>query len=123
MNSKKRNENRSSHPDELIAKYDALLVNLKGIERKGAAMPYTSFNGHMFSFINKEGLMGLRLPDGEREAFLKKFKTTLCVEHGTVLKEYVLVPEKLFANTKELEPYLLSSFEFVKSLKPKPTKK
>jgi hypothetical protein len=35
-------------------------------------MPYTSLNGHMFSFLTETGTMALRLPAGEREAFLKK---------------------------------------------------
>lgn len=39
--------------------------------------------------------MALRLPDDEREAFLKKYKTSLCERHGTVMKEYVVVPDAL----------------------------
>jgi hypothetical protein len=46
-------------------------------------MPYTSLNGHMFSFLTKTGKLALRLPEPERDAFLKKYKTTLCEQQGS----------------------------------------
>ncbi len=48
------------------------------VERKGATVPYTSLNGHMFSYLSKEGKLAIRLPAQEREAFLKKYKAS-CV--------------------------------------------
>ena len=77
----------------------------------------------MFSYLGKSGLMALRLPEGERIAFLKKYKTTLYHAYGIIQKEYVTVPESLLKNTKELKKYLDISYEYVKSLKPKPTRK
>ena len=41
--------------------------------------------------------------------------------HGKA--EYVTVPDALLANTEELKPYLDMSFEYVKGLKPKASKK
>ena len=93
------------------------------LERKGATTPYTSVNGHMFSFLTKTGTLALRLPSEEREAFLKKFKTKLCEQHGTVLKEYVEVPEALLKKTRKLKKYFDLSYAYVSSLKPKPTKR
>lgn len=55
-------------------------------------MPYTSVNGHMFSFLDKNGEMGLRLPQPERDEFIKKYDTKLLVQHDKVMKEYVVVP-------------------------------
>ena len=72
-------------------------------------MPYTSFNGNMFSFLDKHGSCGIRLPEKEREDFLKKYKTKLFETHGTVLKEYVTVPDDLLQKTKELKKCLLSA--------------
>jgi TfoX/Sxy family transcriptional regulator of competence genes len=43
--------------------------------------------------------------------------------HGAIMKEYVAVPENLLKNTKELRTYLDISYEYVKTLKPKPQKK
>ena len=45
----------SSIPAERIEQYDRLIATLPGIERKGATVPYTSLNGHMFSFLTPTG--------------------------------------------------------------------
>jgi TfoX/Sxy family transcriptional regulator of competence genes len=39
------------------------------------------------------------------------------------MKEYVTVPDGLLRNTKELKKYLEASYEYARTLKPKPTKK
>jgi len=39
------------------------------------------------------------------------------------MKEYVTVPDSLLKDTKTLQQYFQLSYEYVKSLKPKPTKK
>ena len=43
--------------------------------------------------------------------------------YGTIMKEYVAVPDALLKNTKELQKYLELSYEYVKTLKPKPSKR
>jgi TfoX/Sxy family transcriptional regulator of competence genes len=103
--------------------YEKLVATNPKVERKGATMPYTSVNGHMFSFLTKTGALALRLPTEEREAFLKKYKTKLCEQHGAVLEEYVEVPSALLAKTQELKRFFDLSYDYVASLKPKPTKK
>ena len=103
--------------------YEKLVASNPAVERKGAATPYTSLNGHMFSFLTASGSLALRLPTAEREAFMKKQKTTLCEQYGTVMKEYVVVPDALLKKTKELKKHFDMSFEYVGSLKPKPTKR
>lgn len=110
-------------PGKRIEEYDDVIAHLRGIERKGASMPYTSLNGHMFSFLTKDGTLALRLPDEAREAFLKKHKTTLCEQHGVVLKEYVVVPEKLWKKVTDLQGYFTMSYNYTSSLRPKPTTK
>jgi hypothetical protein len=109
----------SSIPTGNLELYERLVATTASVERKGATMPYTSVNGHMFSFLTKEGKLALRLPTGDREAFLKKYKTKLCEQHGTVLKEYVEVPDALLKKTAELKPYFDQSYAYVASLKPK----
>ena len=103
--------------------YEKLVATNPSVERKGISMPYTSVNGHMFSLLTKTGTLALRLPAEEREAFLKKYKTTLSEQYGKVMKEYVDVPDALLQNTQELKTYFDLSFAYIKSLKPKPTKK
>jgi TfoX/Sxy family transcriptional regulator of competence genes len=39
------------------------------------------------------------------------------------MKEYVTVPDSLLKNTKELRKYLETSYAYIGTLKPKPTKK
>lgn len=120
MSAKKENK---VIPPTRLALYDNLIQSIPNLERKGVTLPYTSWNGHMFSFLSQDGSLGIRLPQAQRENFIKKYKTTLCTAHGTVLKEYAAVPEKLFRNTGELIEYFAYSFEYVKTLKPKPAKK
>jgi hypothetical protein len=115
---------RSPIPAEKIALYEKLLAAHPEIERKGADNPYSSLNGNMFSLLlSPEGRMALRLPKDAREEFLKKHKTTLFEAYGAVMKEYVAVPDALLQNTKEMRKYLGLSYEYAKTLKPKPTKK
>jgi len=103
--------------------YEKLVATNPVVERKGATMPYTSHNGHMFSLFGKEGKLGLRLPKDEREQFLSKYQTKLFEQYNSVMKEYVEVPDELLLNTEELKKYFDISYAYVSSLKPKPTKK
>jgi hypothetical protein len=77
----------------------------------------------MFSYLSKEGKLELRLPVGEREAFLKKYKARLCEAYGRVQPEYVEVPDSLLASTGELKKFFDSSYAYAASLSPKPTSK
>ncbi len=110
-------------PSDKLELYEKLVATNPSVERKGATVPYTSLNGHMFSYLSKEGKLALRLPAAEREAFLKKYKTTLCQAYGIVQPEYVVVPDSLLSSTRELKKYFDCSYEYVSSLKPKPTTK
>jgi TfoX-like protein len=102
--------------------YDKLIATIPSIERKGDANPYTSLNGNMFTLLHQSRL-AIRLPADEREKFLKKYKTNLFEAYGTVMKEYVTVPDDLLPKTMELKKYLELSYSYAKTLKPKPTKK
>ena|SRR5215472_13375291 len=106
-----------------LALYEKLLAAIPEVELKGATHPYTSLNGHMFSCLHPPGSLALRLPEAEREKFLKKYKTTSFESYGVVQKEYVTVPDKLLKNTKELQKYFAMSYQYVQSLKPKSSTK
>jgi hypothetical protein len=108
---------------EKLALYEKVLQTNPKIERKGDANPYTSLNGNMFTLLHSSGTLAFRLPNGEREKFLKKHKTTLFEAYGTVMKEYVVIPDSLLKKTTELAPYLAISYDYAKTLKAKPTKK
>jgi len=113
---------KSANPPEKVELYDKLIATNPKIERKGANNPYTSLNGNMFTLLNPPGHLAIRLPEAEREKFIKKYKTTLFEAYGVVMKEYVAVPDSLLSKTKELSRYLDLSYEYAKTLKPKPRK-
>jgi hypothetical protein len=84
-------------------------------------MPYTSLNGHMFSYLEKDGTVVLRLPAEARSAFIERYRSRLHQAHGIVQREYVDVPSHLLADTAALQGYFETSLAYVSSLKPKPT--
>jgi TfoX/Sxy family transcriptional regulator of competence genes len=114
---------KSSIPPDKSELYDKLIATHPKIERKGAAMGYTSLNGHMFSLLGPSGTLALRLPEAEREKFLTKYKAKLHEAYGAVMKEYVSVPDSLLENTNELRKYLAISYDYIATLKPKPANK
>lgn len=114
---------KNNIPSAKLELYEKLVATNPAIQRKGAANPYTSLNGHMFTYLNPSGSLALRLPKDEREKFLKKYKTKLFEAYGAVMAEYVTVPDSLLEDTKELRKYFDVSYQYVGTLKPKPSKK
>ena len=92
---------KSPIPAEKVEAYEKLVATLPEVERKGADNPYTALNGNMFTLLHSpEGRLAIRLPEDEREKFLKKYKTKLFEAYGTVMKEYVAVPDALLEKPK-----------------------
>jgi hypothetical protein len=114
---------KSEIPVEKLELYEKLVATNPKVQRKGASVPYTSLNGHMFSYLNSSGLMALKLCKDDIEEFLKKYKTTLFKAYGIVQKEFVTVPDSLLRNTSVLKTWFDKSYEYVNGLKPKTTKK
>ena len=107
-----------------LAWYDKVIATNGAVVRKGDTVPYTSLNGNMSSALHKDGTVALRLPSPAREAFLKKYKTTLAAHYGVVQPEYVVVPDTLLAQDRRgLKPYFDASVAYVAGLKPKATAK
>jgi hypothetical protein len=109
--------------EEKIELYNKLVATYPDAVRKGDTMPYTSLNGHMYSYFTKDNFMALKLPEKERAAFLEQYKTTLVQQYGIIQKEYVTVPGSLLSNTGELQPWFALSYQYTSTLKPKPTAK
>jgi hypothetical protein len=106
----------SAIPAAKLARYEALIATDPSIERKGVTIPYTSVNGKMFTYLSPTGDLRLRLPDDERAAFIKKYRTKLATSNGVVMKEFVAVPPALLARTAELKPYLRKSRAYAEQL-------
>lgn len=109
--------------EEVLKAYDAVIATVPSVERKGDTVPYTSLNGHMFSYISKEGVLALRIPKDILEGFLKKYKTQNSSSYGIVQKEYADVPPNLLKKTADLAPYFQASYGYVRALKPKASAK
>ena len=110
-------------PGKAVDLFEAQLEKHPKIERKGANNPYTSVNGNMFSHVNKDGEVGLRLSKEDRERFIEEHDSAPLTSYGAVMREYVVVPESVLENERLFQSYLDKSFEYACSLKPKPTKK
>jgi hypothetical protein len=117
---------KTSVPPDKLELYDKLVAATPGIESKsnfGAA--YTSINGNMYSMISKHGVVGIRLPEEERLAFLEKYKTAIFRADPAwpPNPEYVAVPDALLSKTATLSRYLKISFDYASTLRPRPTSK
>ena len=110
---------KSKIPPEKLELFKKLIATSPEIKRKGDVHPYTSQNGHMFTYLDQTGTLGIRLPQAELDAFLKKYKSSLFVSYGVVKKDWATVPDALLKKTKGLKKYLDISYEYVKTLKPK----
>ena len=108
-------------PAEILQRYDDLIAANPTIKRSGASMPYTSVNGHMFSFLDPSGRMSLRLSPDDRTVFMDRYDTVLSEQHGRVMKEYVVVPDALLQQVGDLSDWLMRSHRWVSGLKPKAT--
>ena len=105
--------------DAVIKIYDEVVANNPNFERKGKTMPYTSSNGYMFSLVNKDNELGIRLSKEDTAAFDKAFGAQPFKSHGATMREYVLIPESLLGDSETLGNYLQKGFEYVMSLPPK----
>lgn len=105
--------------EETLKLYDELVSQCSDFKRKGKTMPYTSANGYMFSLLNKDGELGIRLPKDEGEKFKVDYDTTLFKSHGAVMRGYVLIPEKLYGETELLIETLNKGYQYVMRLEPK----
>lgn len=111
-------------PAEALELYTAAVTTSRsGSVVKGAKNPYTSRNGHMFSFLDIEGSMALRLSDDLRAAFLARYESGPVIQYGSVMQGYVSVPDGLLRATAELADWFARSHEWIGTLEPKPTKK
>ena len=111
-------------PPEALVLYQAV-VEASGSDAmiKGAKNPYTSRNGHMFSFLTQEGTMAIRLSDELGEQFQSEFDSGPVMQYGSVMRGYVSVPAELLSDPAALARWFDQSWDWIGSLPPKPTKK
>ncbi|HAA11784.1 MAG TPA: hypothetical protein DCE41_08845 [Cytophagales bacterium] len=113
----------STIPPEKIALYQKLLATDDRLEMKGKKFRYTSLNGHMFTYLDPTGTLGIRMSKEDQKAFGEQYGSEPFIQYNSVMRDYVKVPAGLFEDTETLAPWLQKSYEHIASLKPKPTTK
>lgn len=108
-------------PPDALARFEAMVALVPAVERKGATMPYTSRNGHMFSFLDAAGTIALRLPPAGRATFVARHGGPPVEQHGRVMADYVLLPDAMLDDPNELREWFEQAWDWVGSLAPKPT--
>lgn len=106
-----------------LQRYRNLVDASPGIALKGKKMPYTSMNGNMFSFLAPDGVLCLRLSADDCTAFMQAHGTEPVMQYGSVMRDYVAVPETLVSDGDALAALFRKSVENARSLKAKPTKR
>ena len=113
---------KKSSTDPLTV-YQSLVDKTPNLEIKGAKSNYTSLNGNMFSFLSTENQLALRFSDDDRTAFLAKHPGMECYQYGALMKHYVMIPETLLDNKRQMNALFKKCYANAQSLKPKPTKR
>jgi hypothetical protein len=119
-------EKRITAPEDKLELYRRLLNAAHGLaEKSNFGSAYTAVNGNMYSMISKHGVVGIRLPQAEREAFMALYETDLFRGDPPwpPAREFVAVPDALLADTDALRPYLELAHRHALTLKPKATKR
>jgi hypothetical protein len=109
-------------PPDALERY-AAVVEAAGEPVKGAKNPYTSRNGHMYSFLDRDGAMALRLSEELADEFLARYESRPVMQYGSVMRGYVLIPDELLSDPEELGSWFAKAYDWIGTLEPKPTKK
>jgi hypothetical protein len=99
--------------------YNELVGMSQKFKRKGKTMPYTSASGYMFSQLNKDGEIGIRLPPERGKFFIEEYDSGPFMSYGARMKDYVRIPESLHTDLELLSRFLDEGFEYVMTLEPK----
>jgi len=111
-------------PHEALEAYRLVVeASQSDAEVKGARNPYTSRNGHMFSFLDPEGTLALRLSEELTAEFRSSYKSRDVIQYGATMRGYSSVPAELLADSGTLTVWFDRSWEWIGTLPAKPTKK
>lgn len=104
--------------DSLISLFERAIDAADGFERKGKANPYTSANGHMFSQINKDDQLGIRLPKPRQDELLEKYGAGPFKSYGATMRDYVCLTPDMLAEEGLVTASLQEGFAFVSAMPP-----
>ena len=104
--------------DETVAIFDRVVGASDRFERKGKTMPYTSANGHMFSQVNKDGELGIRLPKPRQTELLDAYGTGPFKSYGATMRDYVCLTQVMIGDEALVAGLLNEGFDFVMAMPP-----
>lgn len=104
--------------DDLVALFEAAISAAKQIERKGKANPYTSANGHMFSQINKNDQLGIRLPKSRQKELLARYGAGPFKSYGATMRDYVCLTKDMLEEPGLVAALLEEGLIFVSAMSP-----
>jgi hypothetical protein len=107
-------------PKDALERYREVVAASSGdVEVKGAKNPYTSHNGHMFSFLDRDGTMALRLSEDLIEEYGQSHSTEPVTQYGSVMRGYVAIDDELFGDAEALRGWFDRSYEWIGTLEPR----
>lgn len=106
-------------PPERLELYEELVASVEGVERKGAANPYTSRNGWMTSFLDKEGEVSIRLGAEEIEQFIDRHDSRISHQYGRQMKDFVVMPDAMLEDPELAREWFTKSWGHAGTLEPK----
>lgn len=111
-------------PETLVRTFETVVPNAPGVERrKMFGYPAAFVGGNLFMSLFQDSLV-LRLPDGDRAAFLKLDGAAAFEPMpGRPMREYVVAPAAMVARPKSLAPWIRRSLEYVRSVPAKTAKR
>ena len=110
-------------PAEALEQYLAVVEASGNGEVKGAKNPYTSRNGHMFSFLAPDGVLALHLSTELEEEFRSSHDSGPIEQYGKTMRGYSTVPAELLADAETCARWYDRAWEWIGTLEPKPTTK
>ena len=109
--------------DRILQTYTKLVEPHDGIALKGLKSRYTAVNGNMFSFIDTDGHLCLRLSEARKADFNAQTGGLDVVQHGAVMRGYVAVPADMLDDFDALSQWFAEAVAHARALRPKPTKR
>lgn len=88
------------------------------IPRKGKNLVYTSANGHMFSQMNKDGELGVRLPKPRQQDMGQEFGAGPFKSYGATMRDYICLTGDMLADEGLIASLLKEALAFVEAMPP-----
>ncbi|MEL6724876.1 MAG: hypothetical protein AAFZ74_12040 [Pseudomonadota bacterium] len=104
--------------EDVINLFEGAIKASGRFERKGKANPYTSANGHMFSQINKEDQLGIRLPKARQQDLSERFGAGPFKSYGATMRDYVCLTPEMLIDAALVTDLLNEGFDFVSAMPP-----